>query len=156
MRKITLWASMLCIGMQLQAKDFYVTPAGAGDGTSWATPTTLQLALNQSAEGDVIRLAKGVYVPTVITGEGITDERAKTFYITKSVTLEAGYSENPTATEQPNTKVNKATLSGVLNTTPMTKAYHLLCVNTSTTVGEGEAATDVPSKVPVVLKGLIL
>ena len=66
--------SLAAIAVSLMAfsllADTYVSPAGAGDGASPESPTTLQAALASAGEGAVIRLAAGEYAVT--SAEGLT------------------------------------------------------------------------------------
>ena len=66
--------SLAAIAVSLMAfsllADTYVSPAGAGDGASPESPTTLQAALASVGEGAVIRLAAGEYAVT--SAEGLT------------------------------------------------------------------------------------
>ena len=60
----TLLIAILCVGwVQAQTKTIYVSPVGTGDGTE-GQPTTLQAAVSQASDGDVILMKGGTYTLT--------------------------------------------------------------------------------------------
>src|SRR5512134_2036043 len=67
MKRWTLLAMLLFLVpvVSAHAATIYVTPTGGGDGTTPATPTTLQTALGaaeNNGQSDTIRVAQGTYV----------------------------------------------------------------------------------------------
>ncbi|MBI5364784.1 MAG: hypothetical protein HZA53_16530 [Planctomycetes bacterium] len=79
---------------------WYVKPPGSlggsgpGSGSSWGQAVALDAALTASVSGDEIRIAEGVYNPTVNYVPGSTDPRDRSFLINKSLTLIGGWLGN--------------------------------------------------------------
>ncbi len=119
----------------LSAADYYATPTGTGDGSSWATATTLQgvLANDALTDGDVIHLAAGTYTPSTIITGGTTDKE-KTFDVTKNISIVGGYAAVPSEGEEANPAANATILSGKLNETDY--AYHVMVVRASKVGGK--------------------
>jgi hypothetical protein len=77
----------------LWAATIYVSPTGGGDGTTPATPTILQTALNtaNSTAGDhVLQLKQGTYDAKAATGFKLTVLGNST---DKSITLNGGWND---------------------------------------------------------------
>lgn len=91
--------------------DYYVTVNGTGDGSSWASPTTLSKALAAAVDADVIYVAAGTYVPTDVLPGGVSgcDE---TFFVKANIRLLGGYPANPKEGDVADPKANKTILSG--------------------------------------------
>ena len=91
--------------------DYYVTVNGTGDGSSWASPTTLSKALASAVDADVIYVAAGTYVPTDVLPGGVSgcDE---TFFVKANIKLLGGYPANPKEGDVADPKANKTILSG--------------------------------------------
>ncbi|MEG1586630.1 MAG: right-handed parallel beta-helix repeat-containing protein [Bacteroidales bacterium] len=135
MKKVFLLASFACIGLQLTAqKNYYVTPAGSGDGSSWASAATLQKAIEKVADGDLIHLSAGTFVPQVVNPDTCTDMRMKSYAITKNIKLIGGYPATPSAGATADPTTNKTIISGDLGNGD--NAYHLILVATPQTEGK--------------------
>ncbi|MFV0484265.1 MAG: right-handed parallel beta-helix repeat-containing protein [Bacteroidales bacterium] len=101
---------------QVIEQHFYVKVAGSGDGSSWASSTTLDNALSQiEDEGAIIHIAAGTYTPTVaITGGDPTSNADLTFEIKNNTTLIGGYPADASEGAVANSVVNTSVLSGDL------------------------------------------
>ena len=56
--------ALFFVAMPMEAKVRYVKSGSTGDGLSWASALgSLQTAINESAAGDEIWVAAGVYAP---------------------------------------------------------------------------------------------
>lgn len=120
--------------------DIYVKPNGTGDGTSWGEATHLGEALGRAVDGNTVHIAAGTYTPSVtITGGDDADEGDKTFEISKHITLQGGYPENPDKGATPDPAQYKPILSGGGT------SYHVVTVSAPTLEGQ-----------KVVLNGLII
>lgn len=91
--------------------DYYVTVNGAGDGSSWASPTTLSKALAAAVDADKIHVAAGTYVPEDVLPGGAPggDE---TFFVKANVSLIGGYPANPKEGDVADPENNKVIISG--------------------------------------------
>ena len=91
--------------------NYYVTVDGTGDGSSWASPTTLSKALAAAVDADEIYVAAGTYVPTDVLpgGEAGGDE---TFFVKANIKLIGGFPANPKEGDVADPKANKTILSG--------------------------------------------
>ena len=58
-----LWLGVASTG-HAQSADFFVTPTGTGDGSSWATAADLPTALAAAAPADTVKLKMGTYALT--------------------------------------------------------------------------------------------
>ena len=116
----------------------YVTVDGSGNksGDSWENSKTLSAALAVAKDGQVIRMAGGVYTPDTIL-EGSTDQAAErnTFLVKKNVTIQGSYK---TGTSVVDTVATPTVISGALSDK---NAYHAMVVAS-------------PSEGKVTLKGL--
>ncbi len=100
----------------------YVTPTGAGakNGTSWSDAydnTQLQTAINGSASGTQVWVAKGTYRPTDNPVAASMDGRDKTFLMKRGVSIYGGFAGNETGLLESINRdfvANKTTLSGDL------------------------------------------
>ncbi|WP_025007247.1 choice-of-anchor Q domain-containing protein [Marinilabilia salmonicolor] len=84
----------------------FVAHGGTGDGSSWATATNLQNALDISVAGDSIWVAAGTYKPTD------TDDRNISFEIKENVKLFGGFAGTETKFAERNLVENQTILSG--------------------------------------------
>lgn len=81
------------------ATNVFVKANGTGDGTSWGKATTLSAALQMTlADGDIIHIAEGTYIPenNVSVKASDSDVKYKTFEISKNIKLQAGYAAGVT------------------------------------------------------------
>src|SRR5690606_29951358 len=70
---------------------FYVSPDGQGDGRTWATASSFDMALSLATSGSEIHLTEGTYVPTkFITGGDAAEEGDRTFEINKNIKIVGG------------------------------------------------------------------
>ena len=117
----------------------YVTVSGSGDksGDSWENSRTLTSALAAAKDGQVIRMAGGVYVPdTLLDGSADQADERRTFLVNKNVTIQGSYKAGTSVVD---TVATPTVISGAL---PNDKnAYHVMVVASAS---EGE----------VTLKGL--
>ena len=125
---------------ELTASDIvYVTVNGAGNktGESWENSKTFTAALADAKDGQVIRMASGVYVPdTRLEGSADTADERRTFLVKKNVTIQGSYKEGTSDIDTLNTPT---VISGQVGNNKM--AYHAMVVAS-------------PSKGQVVLRGL--
>ncbi len=115
-------------------RNFYVKEGGleANTGLSWALATTLAVALDKAASGDIIHVAEGTYKPSVtITGGSDANDKDKTFEITRNVKIIGGYPALATTGAVANPKLYNTILSGQLSTG---KVYHVVSVTALTEV----------------------
>ena len=104
----------------------YVTVSGSGDksGDSWENSKTLTSALAAAKDGQVIRMAGGIYVPdTVLEGAADQAEERKTFLVNKNVTIQGSYKAGTSAVD---TVATPTVISGVLPNDR--NAYHAMVV----------------------------
>lgn len=109
-------------------RHFFVKAVGKVDneGLSWNEPIPLQEALDRAGDGDVIHIAAGTYVPTVmITGGNASDVRESTFEIRANVHLIGGYPQNAMGEEQADSENNPTILNGEMTNG---KARHVVAV----------------------------
>jgi predicted outer membrane repeat protein len=102
----------------------YVTPAGIGNGTSWADATSLHEALFMAVEMDELWLAGGTYFPA-----GGTD-RTATFELVDGIRVYGGFAGTETTLAQRNWVQNKTIISGDIGMAndAADNSYHLLTV----------------------------
>ena len=104
----------------------YVTVSGSGDksGDSWENSKTFTSALAAAKDGQVIRMAGGVYVPdTLLDGSADQADERKTFLVNKNVTIQGSYKAGTSVVD---TVATPTVISGVL---PNDKnAYHAMVV----------------------------
>jgi hypothetical protein len=106
---------------------FYVKVDGAGNGSSWESPTTLTDALNRVNDGGVIHIAAGTYVPeNTITGGNPEDSGDITIEISSNITMIGGYPANATEGAESDPEEHKTILSGKLG--EELHAYHVVTV----------------------------
>ncbi len=128
-RRILLSVGMALslFSLNISAADYYVKTTGTGDGSSWETATTLDGALaSATTAGDVIHIAAGTYVPTVLITGNAGSLREKTFEIKYNISLIGGYPENATTGAVADHAVNPTVLSGELTTSY--SAYHVVTI----------------------------
>lgn len=123
MKKSYFIIAATLFSMQLSAKDYYVKVGGSGNGESWSTAIDLQGAISKAADRDVIHIAAGTYMPSVLPDGQVSDPRSATFAITANITLIGGYPENATEGAKPDATANETVLSGNDN------FYHVVCVS---------------------------
>lgn len=104
----------------------YVTVGGSGNksGDSWSNSKTLTSALAAAKDGQVIRMAGGVYVPdTLLEGSADQADERKTFLVNKNVTIQGSYKAGTSVVD---TVATPTVISGAL---PDGKnAYHAMVV----------------------------
>ncbi|MDX9883333.1 MAG: hypothetical protein RBS73_14825 [Prolixibacteraceae bacterium] len=95
-------------------KHVYVKEGGTGDGSSWASATSLDAALSQDyAAGDLIHVAAGTYTPgLLVTGGSAGNEGDKTFEIKQNITIIGGYPANASQGAVSDPSVNSTILDG--------------------------------------------
>ena len=112
---------------ELAASDIvYVTVNGAGykTGESWENAKTFTAALADAKDGQVIRMASGVYVPdTRLEGSADTADERRTFLVKKNVTIQGSYKEGTSDIDTLNTPT---VISGQVGNNKM--AYHAMVV----------------------------
>jgi len=89
--------------VQVQAETYHVKASGnTGDGSSWESPTSLQSALDKAKGGDIIKVAQGNYYPTRKSGgeNNLHGPRTKAFLIRENITIEGGYSDKSTPSQE--------------------------------------------------------
>lgn len=130
---------------------YYVKESGEvnADGLSWATATTLEMALDKAVRGDFIYVAAGTYTPTRAITNGSTDNASdKTFEIHSNINIIGGYPADATEGAEADPTKNTTILSGKLESG---NAYHVVTITASVekdqkvtlkglTITEGEAA----------------
>lgn len=117
----------------------YVTVDGSGNksGDSWANSKTLSAALAVAEDGQVIRMAGGVYTPdTILEGSADQAEQRKTFLVKKNITIQGSYKAGTSVVD---TLMTPTVISGALSNDK--NAYHAMVVAS-------------PSEGKVTLKGL--
>lgn len=108
--------------------NYFVKTSGtdSNDGASWSSATTLDGALSRAASGDIIHLAQGTYAPSmIITGGEATNNKDRTFEISKNISIIGGYPNDASNGAQPNFKNNPTILSG---NTASGKVYHTVSI----------------------------
>ncbi len=104
----------------------YVTVNGSGNksGDSWSNSKTLSAALAAARDGQVIRVAGGIYTPDTVM-EGSTDQAAerKTFLVNKNVTIQGSYKAGTSVVD---TLMTPTVISGELSNGK--NAYHAMVV----------------------------
>ena len=104
----------------------YVTVSGSGDksGDSWENSKTFTSALAAAKDGQVIRMAGGVYLPdTVLEGSADQAEERKTFLVNKNVTIQGSYKAGTSVVD---TLMTPTVISGALSNGK--NAYHAMVV----------------------------
>ena len=104
----------------------------AANGLTWENAIPLDNALAKAVSGDVINIAAGTYMPTVLinsTTSPLTDAD-KTFHIRQNISLIGGYPEDATTGATADPKTNETVLSG--NNT----CYHVIVVSAPVATGE--------------------
>lgn len=96
--------------------NWYVKMNGTGDGTSWASATDIDSALELiENDGDIIHIAAGTYTPSVIVSGGDPSaEGDKTFEIKRNITVIGGYPANATEGAESDPSANITELNGKL------------------------------------------
>ncbi|HMR18976.1 MAG TPA: BACON domain-containing carbohydrate-binding protein, partial [Sphingobacterium sp.] len=122
---------------------YYVKTSGTegNSGLSWAEPTTLDKALDEVVQGDVINIAAGTYTPTqTITGGSGSNAGDITFEIHSNISLIGGYSANATEGAIADPSSHETILSG---NAPTGRVFHTVAITAPAQSGQ-----------KVVLKGL--
>ena len=104
----------------------YVTVDGAGykTGESWANAKTLTAALADAEDGQVIRVAGGVYMPdTRLEGSADSNDERRTFLVKKNVTIQGSYKAG---TSDVDTLMTPTVISGQIGSSK--NAYHAMVV----------------------------
>ncbi len=130
MKKGILFLASLALSafsMNAFSANYYVKTGGTGDGSSWETATTLDDALMKATTaGDVIHIAAGTYLPTVMITGNAGSLKEKTFEIKYNISLIGGYPENATTGAVADHIANPTVLSGDLNASY--SAYHVVAI----------------------------
>ena len=95
-------------------KSFYVKEGATGDGLSWATAMSLDMALKQDlVSGDTIHIAAGTYQPgSCVTGGSEAASGDRTFEIKGNIVLLGGYPSNAKDKDMADCKSNLVILDG--------------------------------------------
>lgn len=104
----------------------YVTVNGSGDksGDSWENAKTFTSALADAKDGQVIRMAGGVYVPdTSLEGAADSEAERRTFLVKKNVTIQGSYKEGTSTVD---TLMTPTVISGQVASNR--NAYHSMVV----------------------------
>ena len=104
----------------------YVTVNGSGykTGESWENAKTFTAALADAKDGQVIRMAGGVYVPnTCLEGAADSNDERKTFLVKKNVTIQGSYKEGTSVVD---TLMTPTVISGQVGNSK--NAYHSMVV----------------------------
>ena len=104
----------------------YVTVNGSGykTGESWENAKTFTAALADAKDGQVIRMAGGVYVPdTRLEGSADSNDERRTFLVKKNVTIQGSYK---VGTSDVDTLMTPTVISGRVGTAK--NAYHSMVV----------------------------
>ncbi len=128
---ISMLISLVSIGLEAQV-NYYVKPAGSGNGSSWNNATTLSNALSVSASGDIIHLAAGEYIPSVKLTSG-SDDLDMTFEIKNNISLIGGYPANPIVGDSPNA-ANQTLINGKI--ADGYNAYHAVVITAPVEAGK--------------------
>lgn len=97
------------------------------DGLSWATATTLEMAMDRMVDGDTLHIAAGSYSPTrVLTGGTAGNTGDITFEIHSNVTMIGGYPADAKEGDLPDPTTHPTVLSGSLASG---KAFHTVAVS---------------------------
>lgn len=92
-------------------RNFYVTPTGTGDGSSWANATSnLREAMGASRAGDEVWIAAGTYHPAEAGGA-----RDVSFEIHEGVNVYGGFAGGESSANERDPENNVTILSGDLN-----------------------------------------
>jgi hypothetical protein len=134
MRRTLLFLLIFLFACNGWATIYYVDNTMAnngGAGTSWATAKKdVQHAINlATTAGDEVWVKAGTYLPTLNTsGNNITSDRGKTFYLTTTdIKLYGGFAGTETMASQRNPATNVTILSGFLDGfNSANNAYHIL------------------------------
>ena len=108
----------------------YVTVNGSGDksGDSWENAKTFTTALAAAKDGQVIRMAGGVYVPnTCLEGSADSNDERRTFLVKKNVTIQGSYKEGTSTVD---TLMTPTVISGQVGNNK--NAYHAMVVASPT------------------------
>ena len=70
-----------------------------GDGLSWAEATTLQAALDNYIDGDVLLVKKGSYTPVMASGVVASDARDGTYVLPDGVVIYGGFAGTETGAD---------------------------------------------------------
>lgn len=104
MKKIILIV-LLCVAQIIQAQTTYyvnINASGANNGNSWTNAfTNLQNAIDAASGGDLIFVAKGIYLPTTIAG-GTANNRDKSFILKNDLKIYGGFTGNENSLNQRN------------------------------------------------------
>ncbi|EFO81529.1 polymorphic outer membrane protein [Oscillochloris trichoides DG-6] len=98
----------------------YVTPSGAGTGSSWQDAMNLTSALAAATDGDVLWVAAGTYTP------GTT--RTDTFQLKPNVTIYGGFAGTESDISQRDWVTHRVILSGEIGlpNNPADNSYHVV------------------------------
>lgn len=145
---ILLLTSLLVIQTHAQAIR-YVKPTatGKGDGSSWANASAnMQLMLNSSVINDEVRLAQGLYYPTLDQDGNVNNgnPRRRTFTIPTGIRLRGGYTGTGANPNQRFTNPSSTTLSGDIGVAGNVSdnCYHVVTMpNAFSTILDGVVVT---------------
>ncbi len=127
----------------------YVKPtaSGTGDGSSWGNASgNVQLMLNSSVLNDEVRMAQGLYYPTLDQDGNVNNgnPRRRTFTIPGGIRLRGGYAGTGTNPNQRQTAPSSTTLSGDIGVAGNTadNCYHVVTMpNAFSTILDGVVVT---------------
>lgn len=168
MRPLTMWITLLLIGLPLaaampfaaprdvhaQSSVLYAAPMaqGIGDCSGWANACTLSTALASTA-GYEIWIRQGIHVPDT---SGLTDPRSATFTMRAGVELYGGFAGTETSRDQRDWSANVTVLSGDIGGDDATDSRGIV-VDTSDIAGSNAYRVITADTVSsVVLNGLVI
>ena len=126
----------------VSGQNYFVKPDGLGpSGTSWAEAFgDLQQAIDSASVGDAIWVATGEYFPSKIfdtDSNGIYEEREKTFYINKNISIYGGFAGDETTLSQRDLTSHEVLLNGDIGVLEDTTddVFHVLFIDGTSSYG---------------------
>lgn len=110
--------------IQELGNNWYVKADGTGDGSSWASPTTLSNALAAAVDNDKIYVAAGTHCPTGMLAGG-NQVKDNTFHVAANVSIIGGFPADATEGAVADPDANPTILSGDIEGGP---AFHVMVV----------------------------
>ena len=110
--------------IQELGNNWYVKADGTGDGSSWASPTTLSNALAAAVDNDKIYVAAGTHCPTAMLAGG-NQVKDNTFHVAANVSIIGGFPADATEGAVADPDANPTILSGDIEGGP---AFYVMVV----------------------------